>query len=190
MTTQLLSGLLAKEVRVFSGSTNTTPHERVLLGDVLQRIQDGTYQQETERLRDSLATHDEKAYRAAKERSGAFTPCCTLHTRAKDVPWSQKLISTTGIVYLDLDHLNDPDTLKRQVTQDSHIAFAFVSPSAHGLKIGVAASGITDPEDYKHAWAIVLDALKRTYPDVHFNEDTHVKFLNALCHVSITLGST
>jgi hypothetical protein len=48
----------------------------------------------------------------------------------------------------------------------------------------VSASDITGPEDYKHAWAVVLDALKRTYPAVHFNEDPHVRFLHALCYVS------
>ena len=74
--------------------------------------------------------------------------------------------------------------MKRQLAQDGHVAFAFVSPSGQGLKIGVAASGITGPEDYKHAWAVVLDALKRTYPAVHFNEDPHVRFLHALCYVS------
>lgn len=74
--------------------------------------------------------------------------------------------------------------MKRQLAQDAHVAFAFVSPSGQGLKIGVAARGITGPEDYKHAWTVVLDALKRTYPVVHFNEDPQVKYLHALCYVS------
>ena len=87
-------------------------------------------------------------------------------------------------MHFDLDHLDDPDAMKRQLAQDSHVAFAFVSPSGQGLKIGVAARGITGPEDYKHAWAVVLDALKRAYPAVHFNEDPHVRFLHALCYVS------
>ena len=87
-------------------------------------------------------------------------------------------------MHFDLDHLDDPEAVKRQLARDDHIAFAFVSPSGQGLKIGVATSGITGPEDYKHAWLVVLDALKRTYPDVHFNEDPHVRFLHALCYVS------
>jgi hypothetical protein len=181
MTTQPLASLLAREVSVFSGSTNTTPIERVSLAVILQRIQDGTYRSSVDHLRQILTSGDSERYRVEKEKSIAFTPCCALHTRAKDMPWSQKLISTTGLVYFDLDHLDDPEDLKRQLAQDSHVVFAFVSPSAHGLKIGIAASGITGPEDYKYAWTVVRDALKYPYPDVHFNEDTHVRFLNALC---------
>jgi hypothetical protein len=184
MMTQPFSGLLAKEVSIFSGSTHTTPSERVSLAAILQRIQDGTYRPSVDHLRHILTSGDRERYRVEKEKSIAFTPCCALHTRAKEMPWSQKLISTTGLVYFDLDHLDDPEALKRHLAQDSHVVFAFVSPSAHGLKIGLAASGITGPKDYKHAWTVVRDALKCTYPDVHFNEDTHVRFLNALCYVS------
>jgi hypothetical protein len=151
---------------------------------MLGRIQDGTYQQDTEHLRQILASGDAQAYRTTKERSLAFTPCCALQTRSKDVPWPQKLINTTGIVHFDCDHLDDPHTFKDLLAQHAHVAFAFISPSGQGVKIGVAAHGITDPDTYKHAWTMALACLKGAYPDVHFNEDPHVKFLNALCYVS------
>jgi hypothetical protein len=161
MTIQPCADLLARDVSVFEGSTNTTPIETVPLADVLRRIQDGTYRPAVASLRHLLATGNQTRYRREKEKSLAFTPCCALHTRAKDVDWPEKLLSTTGLVHFDLDHLDDPDAVKRQLARDDHIAFAFVSPSGQGLKIGVAARGITGPEDYKHAWAVVLDALNR-----------------------------
>ena len=176
--------LLAADVSLFDGSVTTTPVETIPLAAVLQRIQDGAYRASVAYLRQLLTQGNTARYRREKAKSLAFTPCCALHTRGKDIPWPQKLISTTGLVHFDLDHLDDPDAVKRQLAQDGHIAFAFVSPSARGLKIGVAASGITGPEDYKHAWAVVLDTLKRLYPAVHFNEDLQVKFLHALCYVS------
>jgi hypothetical protein len=70
--------------------------------------------------------------------------------------------------------------VKRRLPQDDSIAFAFVSPSRYGLKIGVAASGITDSEGYKHAWAVVLGALKCTYSDVHVNVDAQLHALSIL----------
>jgi hypothetical protein len=99
------------------------------------------------------------------------------------VPWDKKLIGCTGIVHFDLDHLDNPEGMKALLAQHPSVVFAFLSP-AYGLKIGVATNGITSTKDYKHAWAVVLASLKRTYPDTHFNEDQHVKFLNALCYVS------
>ena len=178
------SPLLDAHVSVFQGSTNTTPVEHVSLGTILGRIQGGTYQQHTEALRQLLASGDDKAYRAAKERSLAFTPCCAMQTRSKDVPWPQKLLNTTGLVHFDCDHLDDPQAFKALLAQHAHVAFAFISPSGQGVKMGVAASGMTDPDTYKHAWTMTLACLKSAYPDVHFNEDPHVKFLNALCYVS------
>ena len=160
--------LLAADVSVFDGSVTTTSIEMVPLAAVLQRIQDGTYRASVASLQHLLARGDQVRYRVEKEKSVAFTPCCSLHTRARDTPWSQKLLSTTGLVHFDLDHLEDPDAVKGQLAHDGHIAFAFVSPSGQGLKIGVATSGITGPEDYKHAWLLMLDALKRTYPNVPF----------------------
>jgi len=175
---------LVAPVSVFSGSTNVTPVETLPLSDVLQRIQDGTYQQHTEWLRGVLANGDSAGYRRGKEQSMAFTPCCALRTRASKTPWADKLLSTTGLVYFDLDHLTDPEDVKARLAQNASVVFAFVSPSGAGLKIGIAASGITGPADYKQAWRGVLDHLTQTYPGAHLNEDKHVKYLNALCYVS------
>jgi len=154
-----------------------------LLGDVLQRIRTGTYRTKVRAVRRHKATN-QAAYKTAKEALLAFTPCCALHTRDKTVPWDQKLISTTGVVHYDFDHVPDPAALKRRLAENPATVFAFVSPGGDGLKIGVAVNGVTDPDTYKHAWAVVLKRLKRTFMDVTITEDEHVKCLHALCFVS------
>jgi hypothetical protein len=126
----------------------------------------------------------EAAYKRAKEQSLAFTPCCALRTRDKDATWDQKLIACTGLVHLDLDQLDDPETLKAALAQDPAVAFAFVSPSGRGLKLGIAATGIEGPESYKHAWSVMVDHVQQAHPSVHVNVDQQVKFLHALCYVS------
>src|SRR5580765_3450761 len=84
---------LDRPISLFRGSTNTTPVDQVSLSTILTRIQDGTYRQATAHLRHLYASGDEGAYKAAKDRSVALTPCCALHTRSKDVAWPDKLIS-------------------------------------------------------------------------------------------------
>src|SRR3989442_9760006 len=93
---------LTAHVSVFKGSTDTTVVETIPLAEVLQRIQNGTYQQDTEWLRGFLASGDDASYKLYKGQSMAFTPCCAMRTRAKKTPWTDKLISTTGLVYFDL----------------------------------------------------------------------------------------
>jgi hypothetical protein len=171
-------------VSIFPTVKATLPAETLPLAAVLQRVQDGTYAPGVQRLRHILATGGEKPYRQAKERLLSFTPACTLVRRDRDTPWCEKLVSVTGLVHYDLDHLADPAHLKALLSTNPHVVFAFISPRGDGLKIGVAATGICDAASYKTAWAFVLQQLKRDSPDTHFNEDPHVKYLHALCFVS------
>jgi putative DNA primase/helicase len=182
--TNRLPPVLEASVSLFDGSTNTTPIETVPLATVLQRIRAGAYRPYVEHLRHVLTTQGQKAYKAAKERSTAFTPCCALTTRDKDTAWSTKLITCTGLVHLDLDGLDDPEGLKADLARHGAVVFAFVSPRGDGLKIGMAATGITDPESYKHAWNVVTELIHRDYPTVTINVDAHIKYLNALCYMS------
>jgi hypothetical protein len=176
--------LLAADVSVFRGSTNTTPIERVSLHTMLERIRDGAYARETAQLRAILARGDKARYRQAKEQSLAFTPGCALTTRAKEVSWNEKLVSVSSIANFDTDGVSTPEALKAILAQDPHIAYTFVSPSAQGLKIGVFAPDIADHITYKYVWHSILTHLQQQYPDVHLRTDQHVKFLHALCYVS------
>ena len=63
----------------------------------LERIKDGTYRQDVEKLRQILAQGKKDAYTEAKERLLAFTPACAMRTRAKKVAWNEKLASVTNI---------------------------------------------------------------------------------------------
>jgi hypothetical protein len=114
----------------------------------------------------------------------AFTPCCALTTRDGKTPWSQKLVSCTGLVHFDVDGVDDPDALKAQLAQHAATVFAFTSPRGNGVKVGIAATGITDPDTYKHVWGSVVDFMRLTYPTVTVSLDEHVKYLHALCYMS------
>jgi hypothetical protein len=176
--------ILDAQVSIFGGSYDTTVQETVALGTVLARIEGGTYRPYVEQLRHLLTTRGEKAYKTAKEKSVAFTPCCALTTRDKAIPWGQKLTACTGLVHLDVDGMDDPEGLKAQLAQHPATVFAFVSPRGTGLKIGMATTGIESPESYKHAWGVVVEFIRLAYPAVRVNIDEHVKYLHALCYMS------
>jgi Protein of unknown function (DUF3987)/Primase C terminal 2 (PriCT-2)/VirE N-terminal domain len=168
---------------LFQGAHTQHPWETAVpLVKVLESIKRGDYGEDIEAVR--RLKGKKQAIRAAKEKLLAFTPGCCLSTRDKDVPWADKLISTTNIVHYDFDNVSDPAALKHTLSRSPSLVFAFISPSGDGLKVGIAAAGITDTTSYNHAWVYVLGRLKTRYPEHHIAEDKHVKFLHALCFFS------
>jgi DNA repair protein RadA/Sms len=175
--------ILDQPVSVFLGAKSTDVAETVSLGEVLHRIQDGTYRASIAHVREQKP-RSAAAYRKAKEQLCAFTPCCALRTRKQAAPWREKLVSTTGLVHFDFDHVPEASVLKERLASNPATVFAFISPGEDGVKVGIAAEGITNADTYKYPWQVVLRRLKKAYPDLHISEDEHVKFLHALCFVS------
>jgi hypothetical protein len=178
-----MSTLLEEHVSVFAGARRTDVITTVPLGDVLERIRSGFYTTSIAGVRKAKA-RSAKAYCAIKETLTAFTPCCSLRTRDGDIPMPERLLSTTGVVHYDFDHVSDLVALKQRLAEHPSTVFAFVSPGGDGLKVGIATAGITDERTYTHAWQHVLGKLKRDLPECTISEDAHVKFLGALCFVS------
>jgi hypothetical protein len=154
-----------------------------LLVEVLTRIQQGTYRAAVAHVRQALTTRGEPAYKRAKATLLALMPGCTLRTRDRDVPLAEKVTSVTQIVHYDLDKLADHAHVKALLRTNPHVAFVFTSPRGNGLKIGIAATGIT-PANYKTAWRYILTDLKQRYPEGEFIEDNAIQYINALCFVS------
>ena len=178
---------LTQPVSLFRGAYDTTVIETVPLQTVLARIRTGDYHRDIARMRPLKAT-DEPAYKRQKAQLIAFTPACALTTRDKDVPWTEKLQGCTGLVHFDIDHVRDVHTLKAHLRQQPSLVFAFVSPGGDGLKLGIAATGITDPETYRRAWQYVHTDLQGTLtaldPDAILTCDLLIKYVGALCFVS------
>jgi hypothetical protein len=64
------------------------------------------------------------------------------------------------------------------------VLYLFVSPSGDGLKIGLAVSGYTDADTYRHAWLAVERYLVATYPDLAVSNDRACKDVARLCYMS------
>jgi hypothetical protein len=167
----------AAQVSVFHGTTNTTPVDNVPLAAVLQRIQDGTYHEEIERLRRVFATAGKATYATAKRRLDAVTFCGTFSpTRAKT-----NLIQHSCVVHGDVDHLEDLHGTKHVLCTDPHLLYCFTSPSGDGLKMGVRIAAIDHDVQYKHAWGTVADYYQQSYG---VTWDPSGKDVSRLCYMS------
>ena len=86
MTIQPCADILARDVSVFAGSTHTTPIETRTPRSRAAAHSRRHLSRLRESLRHLLATGNQARYRLEKEKSLAFTPCCALQTRARDIP--------------------------------------------------------------------------------------------------------
>jgi hypothetical protein len=154
-----MPNLLSAEVSLFRGSADPQPMQVLTLGEVLDRIDHDSYQRAVLRIREILRTQGKEPYDRAKRKLDAATFCGTFSPmRSKST-----LIHHSGIVHVDLDHLEDVEGVKRRLMEDPHIVYCFISPSGTGLKVGVLVDPVADDAAYKHAWQAVANAHQQTY---------------------------
>src|SRR5262245_64290624 len=176
--------ILDTPVSLFRGAyDNGAPFESPLLSQVLTRIQQGVWRADIARVRRTLAAQGEDAYRRDKNTLVALTPACAIRTRKKKVALPDRVVSVTNIVHYDPDKLDDHAHVKALLSQNPHVAFVFTSPRGTGLKLGIAARGITT-ENYKRAWPGIRRHLQQRYRGGEFVEDDKIQYINALCFVS------
>jgi VirE N-terminal domain len=174
---------LTQTISVFTGAHGVQVVEILTLGAMLERIRTGHYRTEIATLRANRPTLSKKAYTTAKEQLPAFTPCCLLMSRERDVAWDEKFVQASGVVQIDYDDVPDADALKQRLATHPSVVFAFTSPS-RGVKVGIAAAGIVDRDSYAHAWRWITTVFAERYPELTASTDEHVKYLHALCFVS------
>ena len=167
------------QVSLFANSTNTTPIATLSLWTMLEHIRAGTYQQHVHSVRQQRA-NGEDAYRDAKKGLKAFTPAGTFAKRA-----NSHLLTASGLVHYDLDHVSDVAHAKALLARDPHVLFAFISPSGEGIKLALWTGGISNDQTYKHAWQSGLTYLLARYPDLAVSTDRGCKDLARLCYVSV-----
>ena len=120
-------------VSMFEDAYKGQPVE-VRLGPLLEAIRKGRWQQQIARIR-PLYTSDPERYKVAKTSLPGFTMSGTGRNR-------REALTHTGLLQVDIDHLRDKlEDVRRQVQQDPHVAFGYVSPSGAALKLGVRIDG-------------------------------------------------
>lgn len=120
---------------------------------------------------------DATAYREFKKRLPSITFC----GQFKNPRNRNNIISATGFIIPDLDHLPDVESVFVALEQDENIWFAFRSPSGEGIKCSVRAQGIASDDDIKRLY----EAVERYFADVYgIKIDPACKDISRLTFVS------
>ena len=163
---------------IFSAEVTTYPDARSpdcpavdTLAAVLDAIKQGKFREQVEELRRIRARDGKAVYDREKTRLPAFTACGTTRDR-------KKIDKHSGFLQLDFDSLgSDLAAARQNVMRDPHVAAAFVSPSADGLKVLVRV-----PKS-RHA-DCVREATRHFLEHYQIKNDPQVKEPARLCFVS------
>ncbi|WP_222166863.1 BT4734/BF3469 family protein [Edaphocola aurantiacus] len=116
------------EISIFSNARSKVPAGVISFNEALQRITDGTYENEITELRNIT---DKKQRSEFKKALPAVTWSGTFAKRSADA-----LTDYTGFICIDIDDLDNVESVKLQLTEDDiFLAACFVSPSGNGLKL-------------------------------------------------------
>ena len=147
---------------------NTIPHKSICLLDAYNYIVGDYAKQRTEKLR---SIKDQKQARQFKASTFDYCAFSGMFTTRND----KALVSHSGLLCIDFDHLQSVDLLRNQLLQDEYFdtQLLFRSPSGDGLKwiiqistpLGEPAIGIRQLVGFSHSdfFAAVANYMLQTY---------------------------
>jgi hypothetical protein len=125
----------------FKGRQSTTPLEHTTLAIVLEDIKNGKWKARIEKC------HIDLKY---KDFLPCFTPTGNFSHRS-----IAGLEDYNGVICLDIDHVDEPELLKKRASKLNYVHAAFVTPSGRGLKVIVLTNSTR--ERYVFAENIIAD---------------------------------
>ena len=147
---------------------NTIPHKSICLLDAYNYIVGDYAKQRTEKLRSIKDQKQARQFKASTFDYCAFSGMFTIRN-------DKALVSHSGLLCIDFDHLQSVDLLRNQLLQDEYFdtQLLFRSPSGDGLKwiiqistpLGEPAIGIRQLVGFSHSdfFAAVANYMLQTY---------------------------
>jgi hypothetical protein len=152
-------------ISFFKGLRHTTPEAEVDLLDVLLDIQNGKWKEDVLKCREDLKS---------KELLPCFTPTGIFNHRS-----IKGLLQYNGNFCLDIDHIDDPESLKNKCKEISWIWSAFITPSGKGLKVIIKSNSTA--EEFRSTEEIVAGQFKLI---TGFERDERCKDISRIQYVS------
>lgn len=151
---------------------NTTPSKTMTLLDAYHDIKSYRNQPQTAILRTFADQNQAKAYKAQWFDYVTFSGTFTRRS-------AQELIQHSGLMVLDIDHLEEVDSLRQSLINDLElkVELLFASPSGNGLKCVVAIDTkaashlewfLAITEYFKHTYNVTLDPSGKDVPRACF----------------------
>jgi hypothetical protein len=119
----------------FKSLRNTKPEKVVSLTEVLLEIASDKYRSAIEEIRQS----ENPSKSPLKDKLPVFTPTGIFNHRSM-----AGLEDYNGLICLDIDHIEDPESLKEKCKKLSYVHAAFVTPSGQGLKVLIKSKATRD----------------------------------------------
>jgi len=139
---------------LFLGGINVRKPDRTTsLPEVIAWIRDGKYAAQIGNVRAASNTKEAAFQKKSLDFvtfSGVFAP-----TRL-----AANLKEHSGLIVIDLDHIQDPESLKMQFQQDPFVNACFISPSGNGLKVVIK---IKDGDRHKETFADLAFYFNQSY---------------------------
>ena len=153
------------EVTMFRGLVFTAPAEQTTLDNVLNYIRSDKWKSKIDKCK--IDTKN-KTWLPCFTPTGKFT-----HRSIKG------MVSYNGIICLDIDHVEYPQSLKKKASELSWVHAAFITPSYKGLKILVKTDASV--ETFREAEEIVAN---KFFEFTGFQRDNHCKDIARIQYVS------
>jgi len=151
------SDIVVKHFSFFKAPVrNTIPHKSITLLDAYNYIVGDYAKQRTEKLRNIKDPKQARQYKASTFDYCTFSGM--FQTRN-----DKALISHSGLLCIDFDHLQSVDLLRKQLLQDEYFEtqLLFVSPSGDGLKWIISID--TKQSTHSSYFAAVANYILQTY---------------------------
>jgi hypothetical protein len=142
---------------------NTIPHKSICLLDAYNYIVGDYAKQRTEKLRSLLSQLPPSGGQGAARQFKASTFDYCTFSGMFQTRNDKALISHSGLLCIDFDHLQSVDLLRKQLLQDEYFdtQMLFVSPSGDGLKWIISID--TNQSTHSNYFAAVANYIQQTY---------------------------
>jgi len=185
--------ILDAQVAFYDSARSNKPSDHVSLSKLLADIGNGQWETPIRKIRklreqEGIATEDQKPMckecrEKTKRELPAFSMSCDAESREASVAVENRGIQPTGILQVDLDHI-DPekiDAVRRDLGGHPSVAFVFLSPSGNGIKAGLCIEGAGDPARHKLAFRMAEKIISDL---TGLKMDPATKDVQRLCFVS------
>jgi hypothetical protein len=154
----------------FKSLRNTKPEKVVSITEVLNEIASDKYKSLIEEIRQS----ENPSKNPLKDKLPVFTPTGQFNYRSL-----AGLEIYNGLMCLDIDGVEDPQSLKEKCKNLNYVYSAFITPSGRGLKVLIKSSATS--ENYREIELKVATAFQH---DTGFLRDNHCKDIARIQFVS------
>ena len=153
------------EVTTFKGLRYTSPIEVTTLEKVLDDIKSDKWKSQIEKCHIDITKKD-------------FLPCFT-PTGIFNHRSIAGLEKYNGIICLDIDHVENPSSLKDKIIIFNWVHAAYITPSGHGLKVIIKTNA--NVENYKIVEALIAERFKKA---TGFDRDNRCKDIARIQFIS------